>query len=281
MWRAHIAALNTVTKGPPAPPMPTNERPSSYRRQRGMPSATPFRGGPILNLPEPIGRIVFWTAIIFFVSFFLPSPFNDGPIFLDLAFIPVRFLALWEEGRYLEAAVPLLGHMFLHGDFLHIGSNMLWLMVFGSGTARRLCVEGVEPGASRHNILVFLAFYVTCGIAGGLTHFALHPYDVIPMVGASGAISGLMGGTLRFALRLYAPLGASYGPLAPVWARPVLVASALYIGLNVATGVAGAAGMEGAARIAWEAHVGGFLFGLFAFPLFDKLARRPKLPFGI
>lgn len=257
------------------------ERPSSYRRRNGYPSGVPFRGGPIFNLPVPIGGIVVWTVIIYFASFMVPSPSQDGPVFLDLAFVPIVFLARIEDGQFGLAIVPLLTHMFLHGSPFHIFSNMLWLMVFGSGIARRLCVEGVPPDDRSFNVMIFLAFYVMCGIAGGLTHFAFHPYDATPMVGASGAISGLMGGTLRFALRLFAPMGAEYGRLAPLFARPVLVASAIYVGLNVMTGVVGAAGVEEAAMIAWEAHVGGFLFGLIMFPLFDRFAKRPPLPFGL
>lgn len=257
------------------------ERPSAYRRRNGYPTGTPFRGGPIFNLPVPIGGIVFWTILAFFGSILVPSPFQAGPIFNDLAFVPVMFLARIEDGQIAQALVPLFTHMFLHGSFGHIFFNMLWLMVFGSGIARRLCVEGGPPEDRSFNVMLFLAFYVSCGVAGGLTHFANHPYDSTPMIGASGAISGLMGGTLRFALRLFAPMGAEYGRLAPLFARPVVMASLIYVGLNIATGVVGSAGVEEAAMIAWEAHIGGFVFGLVVFPLFDRMAKRPPLPFGL
>lgn len=246
-----------------------------------MPGGVPFRGGPIFNLPTPIGGIVFWTTAAFFASFLLPSPFGPGPLLTNLAFVPVEFLARIESGDYALAALPLVTHIFMHGSIGHLALNMLWLMVFGSGIARRLCVEGGTLEDQGYNVLVFLAFYLASGIAGGLTHFAFHAYDSVPLVGASGAISGLMAGTLRFALRLFAPMGAEYGRLAPFYARPVLIASALYIGLNLATGVAAAMAVQEAVMIAWEAHIGGFLFGLFAFPLFDRLAKRPPLPFGL
>ncbi|MEO1041067.1 MAG: rhomboid family intramembrane serine protease [Pseudomonadota bacterium] len=246
-----------------------------------MEGGAPFRGGPILNLPTPIGQIVVFTIAAFFLSLILPSPFTGGPLFLDLAFIPLRFLAQIEEGRYLIAVIPLVTHIFLHGGLGHLALNMLWLMVFGSGTARRLCVENTTPADASRNITVFMAFYLSSGVAGALTHFAAHPFDDVPMIGASGAISGLMAGTLRFALRLFAPMGAEYGPLAPIWARPLLVASSIYIGLNIATGIAGAMMTDGQVMIAWEAHIGGFVFGLVAFPYFDRLARRPPLPFGL
>jgi len=246
-----------------------------------MEGGAPFRGGPILNLPTPIGQIVVFTIAAFFLSLILPSPFTGQALFLDFAFIPVRFLGQIEEGRYLTALVPLITHIFLHGGIGHLVLNMLWLMVFGSGTARRLCVESATPADASWNIGIFMAFYLLSGVAGALTHFAAHPFDDIPMIGASGAISGLMAGTLRFALRLFAPMGAEYGRLAPIYARPVLAASLIYIGLNVATGIAGAMMTNGQVMIAWEAHIGGFVFGLLAFPLFDRLAKRPPLPFGL
>jgi membrane associated rhomboid family serine protease len=223
------------------------------------------------------------TILFWFASAWIPSPTGQGPIFLDFAFIPVRFLVQMGDGEYLSAILPLFGHIFLH-DLSgpgHIVLNMLWLVVFGAGIARRLCIPGAATGEGAHNVAVFLSFYLLCGVAGALTYLVTHPYEAIPMVGASGAISGLMGGTLRFALRLFAPMGTGYGKLAPVTAKPVLTASMIYIGLNLATGIAGAMGPSGMASIAWEAHIGGFLFGLLAFPFFDRLAKRPPLPFGL
>lgn len=257
-----------------------NQRPSSIRRQQGY-SSTPFRGGPILNLPEPIGPLVLLTAVI---SFSAPAiggtATAPGPLFDALSFVPIRFLADLEGGNFLGALTSLVGHVFLHGSLMHLGLNMVWLMAFGSGIARRLCVEGLPQDRSR-NILVFMTFYIACGIAGGLAQFAADPLSGAVVVGASGAISGLMAGTLRFALRLFVPMGAEYGPLAPLWARPVLISSAVYIGLNVAIGASQALMPGEGPLIAWEAHVGGFLFGLLAFPLFDRLAKRPPLPFGL
>jgi membrane associated rhomboid family serine protease len=257
-----------------------SERPSVLRRQRGY-GGGQLRGGPILNLPTPIPAILFWTVLVFFASIAIRSPFSGNPLFIDLAFVPIRFLALIESGAVALAVIPLITHIFLHGSLGHLALNMLWLMVFGSGIARRLCVEGVPPPDRTRNMTVFLGFYLACGLAGALTHFAAHPFDPTPMVGASGAISGLMAGTLRFALRLYAPMGAEYGKLASLWARPVVMASLLYVGLNAGTGIVGSMGIEGAAMIAWEAHIGGYVFGLIAFPLFDRLAKRPPLPFGL
>lgn len=266
-----------------------SERPSTVRRRNGLASATPLRGGPILLLPTPIGRIVLWTVIAWYATLLLPSVTGRGPLYNDLTFVPVEFLSRLEEGQIFQALIPLFGHIFLHDPrpsfgllpSAHLVFNMMWLVVFGSGIARRLCVEGESLRDSSFNVFLFVMFYLASGVAGGLTHFAFHSLETVGLVGASGAISGLMGGTLRFALRLFAPNGAGYGRLAPLWARPVLVASAIYIGINISTGLAAAAGVQEAVQIAWEAHIGGFIFGLVAFPFFDRFAKRPPLPFGL
>ncbi|MEM1409949.1 MAG: rhomboid family intramembrane serine protease [Pseudomonadota bacterium] len=259
-----------------------SERPSVQRRRSGLASSSAaYRGGPIFNIPTPIGTIVIWTTIAFFLSMTFPSPTGPGPLVEDFSLVPVEFLARLENGAILYAIVPLVGHIFMHGNLGHLLLNMAWLVVFGSGIARRLCVARGSGRDRSYNLMLFLVFYLACGIAGGLAQFFWDPLSPIGLVGASGAISGLMAGTLRFALRLFAPFGAEYGKLAPIWAQPVLLASLVYIGINIGTGFAGAAGVEQASMIAWQAHIGGFLFGLVAFPLFDRLARRPKLPFGL
>ncbi|NRA29528.1 MAG: rhomboid family intramembrane serine protease [Parvularculaceae bacterium] len=259
-----------------------NDRPSVQRRRVGITSGgARYGGGPIFNIPEPISTVALLTIIATSGAWLVGSPTGAGRLVDDLSFVPVEFLARVENGEFLGAVIPLLGHIFMHGNTGHLLLNMAWLVVFGSGIARRFCLEGGEPDARSFNVLLFVGFYLSCGIAGAFLQFIWDPLSPIGLVGASGAISGLMAGTLRFALRLFAPFGAEYGKLAPVTARPVLMASLVYIGLNGATGIAGAMGVESAKIIAWQAHVGGFVFGLFAFPLFDRLVRRPKLPFGL
>ena len=172
---------------------------------------------------------------------------------------------------------PLFGHMFVHGNIPHLALNAVWMAVFGAGVARRFRVETAQGVDRFANNILFLTFYLASGLAGAALYIALNPDSMILMVGASGAISGLMGGAMRFALRRDARLGVEAGRLAPVFSRPVMVASITYIGLNLTTLIGRLLSPNGVGlNIAWEAHVGGYLFGLLAFPLFDALVRRPR-----
>ena len=155
------------------------------------------------------------------------------------------------------ASRQFVTHLFVHGDLTHLLINSAWLLAFGSSVARR-------TGAAR-----FLAFFLLSGIAGALLYLAVNGCALSMMVGASGAISGLMGAAFRFlfqALRdgdaeglagttRQAPLMSLGDTLTD---RRILMAVAGWTVLNVLLAW-GAAGLTEAAGIAWEAHLGGFL----------------------
>jgi membrane associated rhomboid family serine protease len=167
--------------------------------------------------------------------------------------------------------VTPLSYAFLHGGWTHLAINALTLAAFGAPVARRL-------GAP-----LFLLFFVACAVAGAMTHLALHPFDAGPVVGASAAISGTMAGVVRFAFNPGARLGEDGG----IDGREARTASLRRLSKNrqamvflvfwfAANALFGAfpeaAGSSEA--IAWEAHMGGFLFGLLTFGAFDHWARR-------
>jgi membrane associated rhomboid family serine protease len=157
----------------------------------------------------------------------------------------------------------------VHGGWAHLLVNLLWMAAFGSAVAKRV-------GATR-----FVLFSVLCGIAGALVHLALHWGELAPVVGASAAISGQMAAALRFAFSgqfyrggrdlAYVPLETLGRTLSDT---RILAIIAVWVGLNAlfGFGIISLAGAEG--EIAWEAHIGGFLFGLLAFGFFDA---RPKV----
>lgn len=166
----------------------------------------------------------------------------------------------------------LLTYGFLHGNWPHVILNSMWLLVFGSAVARRF-------GAGR-----FVALMAAATVAGALAHYAMHPFDLTPIVGASAAVSGAMGAAVRFVFQPGAPLGPAlaFGRAADSYVRPapplrIVLSDSRVLGfvgvwfvLNFAFGVnAVALGMSDA-PIAWEAHVGGFLAGLLLFGLFDR-----------
>lgn len=186
-----------------------------------------------------------------------------------LAFIPARLSGLAPElpGGETASITQFVTHLFLHGDLTHLLINSAWFLAFGTSVARR-------TGPVR-----FVAFFLLCGIAGATLYVAVNHTALSMMVGASGAISGLMGAAIRFLLQ---PLteGDTDGiagekrhpPLMSLQAtfsdRRVLVVVAGWTLLNVLMAW-GAAGLTGGMNIAWEAHLGGFYMGLLVYGLFD------------
>src|SRR5262245_14564779 len=169
-----------------------------------------------------------------------------------LAFIPERLgeAAGALPGGRVAAVTQFLTHIFVHGDWVHLGVNAAWLFAFGTPVARRI-------GWAR-----FLAFFLLCGIGGALLFLLF--FNAVPMVGASGAISGLMGSALRF---LFLPLldhdaealaGMRRPPLLSLHQtftnRRVLIAIAAWTLLNALAAMAAPALLEGK-NIAWEAHL--------------------------
>jgi membrane associated rhomboid family serine protease len=164
------------------------------------------------------------------------------------------------QGPYDTVAVPesvtLLSYMFLHGDIFHLLSNMLFLWVFG---------DNVEDAMGHTK---FLVFFLLCGLAGGLAHAAMQPASKLPLIGASGAVAGVIGAYLLLHPRVL------------VWVLafrfiPLKIPAALVLGVWVATQVIMVfVTQAGPEQVAWWAHIGGFLAGAVLIVLF----RRPGVP---
>ncbi|KQS01527.1 hypothetical protein ASG11_17905 [Sphingomonas sp. Leaf357] len=156
------------------------------------------------------------------------------------------------DGRW--RTVPL--HMFAHGGAAHILMNGVALFVLGGPLVARM---GDPPlGWPR-----FVALFLASGLAGMALFLAIHPYGVVPMLGASGAIYGLLGLLIRLPVE-----GEALMPIRSARTRKILLdlvkANAwLVVLLAIPALLLGQSG-----GLAWEAHLGGFLFGLFAGPWF-------------
>jgi len=161
-----------------------------------------------------------------------------------------------------------LSYALLHGSWMHVVLNSVWLAAFSTPVARRI-------GTARIAVLAG-----ACALGGALAHWLTHPLGAEPMIGASAVVSGLMGAAATFA---FDRSGSPYGP-APEGRGPARIVSAIrrilqnrtalmFLGswfvVNLVFGlVAGPLGVVDAS-IAWEAHVGGLLAGLVLFPLLD------------
>jgi membrane associated rhomboid family serine protease len=187
-------------------------------------------------------------------------------IIQTFGFMPARLLdpsafdyAPWEVG------ITLISSLFLHGGFVHLFGNLIYLWVFG----------GAIEDAMGH--AKFLFFYLACGAAGSLTHTALFPQSTVPSIGASGSIAGLLGAFLVF--RPNARIVTLF-PLVVYWAMaeiPALLFLPVWFGMQFFSGflsLQAARGTQEVAGVAWWAHVGGFLFGMVVGAVFRVVQKR-------
>ena len=231
---------------------------------------------PIFNLPRIVTVLALAMIVIHVIRQWVSIDL-DNWIIGAFAFIPARYDGYAAElpGGNPAMGWTFLSHAFLHGDSVHLGFNLAWLLAFGGAIAKRI-------GAVR-----FLAFFSLAAVAGALTFLILNPGLPVPVVGASGAISGLMGGVMRYLFSALDDGGIAQLRDDPksvhlmslketLTDRRVLLATATWLLMNLAAvfGI-GTGGASGA--IAWEAHIGGFLFGLLFFGLFDLANAKTTL----
>lgn len=225
------------------------------------------RREPIFNVPGVVLGLLGIFCAVHLVRWALPAEESTW-LTTALAFIPGRFggFALEMPGGQTAVVTAFVTHLFVHGDITHLVINSAWLLAFGSPVARRT------------DTLRFLVFFLITGIAGALLYLAVNGAVLILVVGASGAISGLMGAAFRFLFVALAhasggPIDTHGAPLMPLAAtlrdRRILTAVAGWTVLNVVLAL-GASGLTEAAGIAWEAHLGGFFAGLLLYGFFER-----------
>jgi membrane associated rhomboid family serine protease len=167
-----------------------------------------------------------------------------------------------DPGSVGERAIPFVSYLGLHASWTHLVINSLWLLAFGPIVARR------------YGNMLFLLFFLVCGVAAAITYLAFNWGGALPVVGASGAISGLMAAALRMLPGQTPWAVPGETPLAPLFSRQLLVFTAIWAAINLLTGITGL-GMGGeSGLVAWQAHLGGFAAGLLLSGPFDRL--RPR-----
>jgi membrane associated rhomboid family serine protease len=234
------------------------------------------RPPPAFNVPGIVLGLIAIFIAVHAVRLYALGPLGDSFVLVDFAFIPGCYGSAAEICSYQRPGAGLwspLTYSFLHGDWMHLGVNSVWLLAFGTPVARRL-------GALR-----FLVFSGAGAIAGAAVFYFLNPTLVAPVIGASGVVSALMGGACRFAFggaRTPMPYTSQMSlPLVPITEaladRTVLIFVAVFFGTNLLIGSA-AGGFLGGGTIAWEAHLGGFAFGFLLFRLFDPRSGSPASP---
>jgi len=257
-----------------------------------------MRREPIFNLPPLIPILIGLFALIEIAIGFAGADMASD-LYLTFGFIPgdlsERFgsdvfraleeasrlkpdaddlLGLAEIASYLRqhpSALPfsLISYSFLHAGWPHLIINSVWLMAFGSVVARRI-------GSVR-----FLILFALSAIGAALLHFVTHTNDVMPVIGASGAVAGIMAAAIRFVFQPGESLsgfsldasGSYRAPSLPLLKtfqdRRTLRFILLWLAINLLTGLAGIPLGLGEGSIAWEAHLGGFFTGLVVFSWID------------
>jgi len=204
-----------------------------------------------------IGLIVINT-IVFILQ--IVSPVDPIRIAQAYGAIP-HFLLTLKTSQPIHPILTVFTSMFMHGGLFHLGGNMLYLWIFGNNIEDRL-------GHMR-----FIIFYVLCGIIAAYSHAISEPISMIPMIGASGAVSGILGAYLLLFPRARVHTLLFLGFFVQVVRLPAVFVIGFWIVIQFINGLIskGVAAQEG---VAWFAHIGGFIFGILMIKLFLKSKKR-------
>jgi membrane associated rhomboid family serine protease len=212
----------------------------------------PTRTKPIIT-----ASLIFVNVLIFFWQRLALPPGESDALYKYYGLVPHEFfIALMSRYDLLPYNLAtVFTSMFLHGGFIHLGGNMLYLWIFGNNIEDSL-------GHGR-----FVFFYLTSGVAAALFQLLYDPASSIPMIGASGAISGILGAYLL--LFPYARIKTLIFILIfiKIVELPAVLLLTIWFFMQILFSQEG---------VAWYAHVGGFIFGLLTIKLFAIRAKRRR-----
>ena len=198
-----------------------------------------------INLPPAILWLIVINVVVHLLRQLL-SESADQQLIIDFGLVPANITG--DQASPLFSLVSFITYQFLHGGWVHLGVNMFSLAAFGAPVERLLGVRR------------FVLFYLSAGVVAAAVHVSFFSASEDPVIGASGAISGVFGAVLML-MRQVGSL-SSLLPIAGIW-----------IALNIFFGLFGGTPGAGGEPVAWVAHVGGFVYGLAAIRLF--IPRRP------
>jgi membrane associated rhomboid family serine protease len=200
----------------------------------------PHKTYPVVNT-----LLILANVIVFLFQLTL-TPHQYHTFMMAYSTVPARIPAfLTGHATFDTAFLPILTSMFLHSGWLHIGGNMLFLWIFG---------DNVEDYFGH---LPYLLFYFVCGIGADLLHIAFNFHSAIPALGASGAISGVMGAYIILypRARVLTLVVVFFLPI------PAFVILGYWFLIQFVEGVSSVGGATNGG-VAWWAHIGGFLLGM-------------------
>jgi membrane associated rhomboid family serine protease len=190
-----------------------------------------------------------YFLIILNIIFFLIEVNGGDEFIVEWAFVPNRFLS-----NPNSDFLTLFTSMFMHAGLLHLGSNMLYLWIFG---------DNIEDNFGH---ITFLFFYLLCGLAATGTHLFFSIDSIIPTLGASGAIAGALGAYIVLfpKKRVHVMLGRGIIPM------PAIIVIGFWFVLQLFSGIGSLFITSDSGGIAYMAHIGGFVAGLVLAFVFKK-----------
>ncbi len=213
---------------------------------------------PIRIFPFVTIGVIGVNIIVFILQ--IISPADRGQTVFAYGAIP-HFLLTFKAVQPIHPVLTVFTSMFMHGSLLHLGGNMLYLWIFGDNIEEKL------------GHLRFLIFYLLCGVAAAYCHALTEPSSLVPMIGGSGAVSGILGSYLFLFPRARVHTLIFLGFFVQVVRLPALVVIGLWVVIQFVNGIL-SKGVVGHAGVAWFAHVGGFVFGILMVWLFWSSKRR-------
>ncbi len=169
------------------------------------------------------------------------------------------------RGHFGVIFLPFLTAMFLHGGWMHLLGNMWYLWIFG---------DNVED---RMGHVKYLIFYLLCGLAASVAHIVASPSSGVPMVGASGAIAGVLG---AYAVAFPRARVSCLLPLFIVWMvveLPALIVLGFWFFIQFLSGMQSLRMSAVGGGVAWWAHIGGFVLGMIFLPILQKPLSQRRL----
>ena len=219
----------------------------------------PSKTIPIINIFLIIANITLFIYQYFIIS--------EGPDFfiLVLGCIPYEFTHFVDidPPALIPFPLTLFSSMFMHGGLLHLLGNMLFLWIFGDNVEDKL------------GHLRYLGFYLVCGVAASLSHILTNINAQIPSIGASGAISGVMGGYMFLFPKARVKTLVIWFVFIQIIRIPAVVMIGYWILIQVLSGLAEFGSIKGGG-IAWFAHIGGFVMGFILIILMRKKRKNRR-----
>jgi membrane associated rhomboid family serine protease len=228
----------------------------------------PLRDDNPSSTPQVVTIVFIVMCVLVFLWQLSFGPQGGQRIVYALGVVPASLLGQGQLPPELSLVSPwmtVFTSMFMHGGWMHLIGNMLYLWIFG---------DNVEDSMGHGR---FVVFYLLCGIAAVLAQALPDPSSTIPMIGASGAISGVLGAYLLLYPHARVLVAIPLGFFLHTMRIPAGLVLVLWFGLQLFSSAMAQPGQGG---VAFRAHIGGFVAGMILIPIFKQRRVRLRLPWG-